>query len=430
MMNQPIRASRCPRYSGRTSDLRPGREDPPDVLAEVEEHGGLGADLDDRRERRAGVAPAEQLGEDPQVRAGGDRQELGEALDEAEHHGLQQVLHESHETLEAATVSAMQRRALGRTGLRVSRLGLGTMTWGGDTDEHEARDQLTAFLERRRHPRRHRGRLRRRRAPRSCSASLLGERRPARRGRHRDQGRRSRVRTGGQRVLDTSRGTLLRYPGRVAQAARGRPRRPVAGARLDRRDAGRGDALRRSTSRSRTGRAAYVGISNYSGWQTAPGGDLAARRARAGAAGLDPGRVLPAQPQRSRHEVVPAAPGPRARRSCPGRRSGGACSPASTAPASRRTRAAPPRSFGGFVEPYLDDRAARHRRGDRSRPPTGSAGRRSRSRWSGCGTGPASPRRSSAPAPRPSSRTRWTIEDKELPGGDLLGARRRLRGAR
>ena len=35
----------------------------------------------------------------------------------------------------------MQQRSLGATGLRVSRLGLGTMTWGRDTDEHEARDQ-------------------------------------------------------------------------------------------------------------------------------------------------------------------------------------------------------------------------------------------------------------------------------------------------
>ncbi len=39
----------------------------------------------------------------------------------------------------------MQQRFLGRTGLRVSRLGLGTLTWGRDTDEHEARDQLIAF---------------------------------------------------------------------------------------------------------------------------------------------------------------------------------------------------------------------------------------------------------------------------------------------
>lgn len=41
----------------------------------------------------------------------------------------------------------MQQRRLGNTGLRVSRLGLGTMTWGRDTDEHEARDQLAAFTD-------------------------------------------------------------------------------------------------------------------------------------------------------------------------------------------------------------------------------------------------------------------------------------------
>lgn len=41
----------------------------------------------------------------------------------------------------------MQQRFLGRTGLKVSRLGLGTLTWGRDTDEHEARDQLVAFAE-------------------------------------------------------------------------------------------------------------------------------------------------------------------------------------------------------------------------------------------------------------------------------------------
>ncbi len=42
---------------------------------------------------------------------------------------------------------SMQQRYLGRTGLKVSRLGLGTLTWGRDTDEHEARDQLVAFTE-------------------------------------------------------------------------------------------------------------------------------------------------------------------------------------------------------------------------------------------------------------------------------------------
>ncbi|MFC6285227.1 aldo/keto reductase [Nocardioides sp. GCM10027113] len=41
----------------------------------------------------------------------------------------------------------MQHRTVGSTGLQVSRLGLGTLTWGRDTDEHEARDQLIAFAE-------------------------------------------------------------------------------------------------------------------------------------------------------------------------------------------------------------------------------------------------------------------------------------------
>lgn len=41
----------------------------------------------------------------------------------------------------------MQQRAVGNSGLRVSRLGLGTMTWGRDTDEYEARDQFGMFLE-------------------------------------------------------------------------------------------------------------------------------------------------------------------------------------------------------------------------------------------------------------------------------------------
>jgi len=41
----------------------------------------------------------------------------------------------------------MRQRLLGRTGLKVSRLGLGTLTWGRDTDEHEARDQMIAFTQ-------------------------------------------------------------------------------------------------------------------------------------------------------------------------------------------------------------------------------------------------------------------------------------------
>ena len=41
----------------------------------------------------------------------------------------------------------MESRAVGRSGLQVSRTGLGTMTWGRDTDEYEAHDQFELFLE-------------------------------------------------------------------------------------------------------------------------------------------------------------------------------------------------------------------------------------------------------------------------------------------
>jgi len=41
----------------------------------------------------------------------------------------------------------MQQRRVGGSGLLVSRLGLGTWLWGMDTDEHEARDQLKAFVD-------------------------------------------------------------------------------------------------------------------------------------------------------------------------------------------------------------------------------------------------------------------------------------------
>jgi aryl-alcohol dehydrogenase-like predicted oxidoreductase len=40
----------------------------------------------------------------------------------------------------------VQQRSLGRSGLSVSRLGLGTMTWGNSVDEHDAREQLTTFV--------------------------------------------------------------------------------------------------------------------------------------------------------------------------------------------------------------------------------------------------------------------------------------------
>lgn len=41
----------------------------------------------------------------------------------------------------------MDRRRAGKSGLSLSRLGLGTMTWGRDTDTHEAADQCRAYIE-------------------------------------------------------------------------------------------------------------------------------------------------------------------------------------------------------------------------------------------------------------------------------------------
>src|SRR5689334_1644892 len=47
----------------------------------------------------------------------------------------------------ANKVHPMQQRPLGRSGLAVSRLALGTMTWGRDTDPDDAAAQLKLYLE-------------------------------------------------------------------------------------------------------------------------------------------------------------------------------------------------------------------------------------------------------------------------------------------
>lgn len=41
----------------------------------------------------------------------------------------------------------MERRRAGNSGLTLSRLGLGTMTWGRDTDTHEAAEQMRSYVE-------------------------------------------------------------------------------------------------------------------------------------------------------------------------------------------------------------------------------------------------------------------------------------------
>jgi aryl-alcohol dehydrogenase-like predicted oxidoreductase len=159
----------------------------------------------------------------------------------------------------------MKQRHLGATGLSVSRLGLGTMTWGRDTDEHEAREQLVAFVEAG-------GTLVDTAAgytdgdSERLIGSLIGD----------VCGRDDVVlatkagiqRRGGERFTDVSRGHLLRSLDaslkrlgvdhvdlwQVHTWVDGVPLEETLG------------ALDHAVS---TGRAAYVGVSNYTGWQSA-----------------------------------------------------------------------------------------------------------------------------------------------------------------
>ena len=196
----------------------------------------------------------------------------------------------------------MQQRSLGATGLKVSRLGLGTMTWGRDTDEHEARDQLIAFAEAG-------GTLVDTAAGYGDGASeeligtLIG-----------DVVARDEVvlatkagihRRTGARVTDTSRGSLLTTLDAslkrlgvdhvdLWQVHVWTDETPVE------------ETLSALDLAVTSGRASYVGVSNYTGWQTAQ----AATWQRA-----VPGRVPLASTQveysllnrHVEHEVVPAA---------------------------------------------------------------------------------------------------------------------------
>ena len=159
----------------------------------------------------------------------------------------------------------MQLRSLGHTGLKVSRLGLGTMTWGRDTDEHEARDQLIAFAEAG-------GTLVDTAAgytdgdSESLIGTLIG-----------DVVARDEIvlatkagisRRTGERVTDTSRGSLLR----ALDASLKR----LAVDHVDlwqvhiwSDEAPIEETLTALDQAVASGRAAYVGVSNYTGWQTA-----------------------------------------------------------------------------------------------------------------------------------------------------------------
>lgn len=194
--------------------------------------------------------------------------------------------------------TTMEERLLGGTGLRVSALGLGTLTWSRDTDEHEAAEQLRDFVEAG-------GTLLDTAASYADGAaeeligSLLGSVVP------RDEvllctkaGVRQTARGG---VVDASRGALLRaLDGSLARLGTDHvdlwlvqapdPRTPLVETV---------GALRHALD---SGRARYVGLSNHAGWQTARAATL-----------LDPVPLAAVEVEYSllqrgiEREVVPAA---------------------------------------------------------------------------------------------------------------------------
>lgn len=247
----------------------------------------------------------------------------------------------------------MQRRAVGSTGLRVSRLGLGTMTWGRDTDEHEAKDQLAAFVEAG-------GTLVDTAAGYGEGASeelvgrLIGE----------VVGRDDVViatkagisRRGGERVVDVSRGRLL--------ASLDASLRRLGVDHVDlwqvhtwSDDVPLEETLGALEAAVATGRSAYVGISNYAGWQTARAATW--QRAVPGRTPLASTQVEYSLLRRDvEEEVLPAAEAlglgvlawsPLGRGVLTGKYRGGTPSD---------SRAASPH-FGSFVGAYLDERGTR-----------------------------------------------------------------------
>lgn len=164
----------------------------------------------------------------------------------------------------STNLGAMQQRILGATGLSVSRLGLGTMTWGRDTDEYEARDQLTAFLEA--------GGTLLDTAPSygdGTSESLIGE---LLRETPRDDvvlaSKAGVSGSGPQRRRNTSRGALLRSLD-VSLARLGVDHLDLWQVHLWVDDVPVEETMAALDTAVTSGRVRYVGISNYCGWQTA-----------------------------------------------------------------------------------------------------------------------------------------------------------------
>jgi aryl-alcohol dehydrogenase-like predicted oxidoreductase len=246
----------------------------------------------------------------------------------------------------------MQQRRVGATGLTVSRLGLGTMTWGRDTDEHEARDQLIAFAETG-------GTLVDTAAGYGNGASeeligtLIGD-----------------VVARDEIVLATKAGISARRGGRDYNTSRGHllatldaSLRRLGVDHVDlwqvhiwSDDTPVEETLTALDAAVQSGRASYVGVSNYAGWQTAQAATW--QRAVPGRAPLASTQVEYSLLNRAaEHEVLPAAAAlglgvlpwsPLGRGVLTGKYRSG--TPSDSRAASSH--------FANFVDPYLDERAS------------------------------------------------------------------------
>ena len=245
----------------------------------------------------------------------------------------------------------MKQRHLGRSGLIVSRLALGTMTWGGDTDEDDAAAQLIAFREAggtlvdtadvyaRGASERVLGRLLTEVVPRDellVATKAYGETGPGPMGRGTSRGHLL-------SALDASLARLQTDYVDLWQLHAWDPVTPWE------------EAMAALDTAVTSGRARYVGVSNYCGWQLAA--TATHQRSWPGRAPLVSDQVEYSLLQRGiEREVVPAAMAlgvgllpwsPLGRGVLTGKYRNGP-------PADSRGASA---HFSGFVEPYLDDRA-------------------------------------------------------------------------
>jgi aryl-alcohol dehydrogenase-like predicted oxidoreductase len=196
----------------------------------------------------------------------------------------------------------MQQRRVGTSGLVVSRLGLGTWLWGEDIDEHEARDQLMAFAAAG-------GTLLDTAASYGDGASerllgrLLREVTPAE---EMVVATKAGIRpASGRRRIDTSRGALLRQLDGSLERL-GLDAVDLWQLHLWSDDVPWEETLSALDHALASGRTRYVGISNYSGWQT--GLAHAWQNAVPGRASVISTQVEYSLLNRSvEHEILPAA---------------------------------------------------------------------------------------------------------------------------